>query len=429
MSKKQVNIITSINSASNISKQTIDGKDHFLIKNVVPIIDNIVMNGVFYSESEIESSYQTMNGKLMPYNHPKISDQYVSANSPQAINNWHIGAWVSNASKSGEKVLLDMKIDIDYASRVNNGYEVINRLEGLMNGTESDPIHISTGLFHYPEESSGNSRGKNYSVIARNIEFDHVAILPRGVDGAGTPSEGVGIFSHNGLDIEREVVLLESSMQNDESTNKIKKGIVSKIFNFLINSDLSFDDISNQFRIKLKETYPNEYIYIILIYNDRFAYEIDSKVFIQKYHIEDRTVVQFDGEPVLGVIKTELEEIKNNQEVDMTAEEMKNLLVNSLTPLSEAVNKLTEDNKTLSNELALVKSAITANADKETAAIKQEIKEKMGYSDVVVNSLSPEALSEIYSKLTASKSLNTGRTLADNSDIEDPSYILDEDSK
>ena len=56
MKTKQVNIITTINAASNISKQFINGKEHYVVKNVVPIIDNIVMNEILYKSEEINST-------------------------------------------------------------------------------------------------------------------------------------------------------------------------------------------------------------------------------------------------------------------------------------------------------------------------------------------------------------------------------------
>ena len=36
MKKLQVNVITTINAASNISEQVIDGDAHYVIKNVIP---------------------------------------------------------------------------------------------------------------------------------------------------------------------------------------------------------------------------------------------------------------------------------------------------------------------------------------------------------------------------------------------------------
>jgi hypothetical protein len=421
---KQVNIINTINSKNNISKQFINGKEHYVVKNVVPIIDNIVMNHILYKSDEIDKSYESMNNKFMPYNHPKIGSMYVSSSEPLAVNAFYIGAWAENASKSGDKVLVDMKVDVEFASRTDGGKDIISRLDALMNNANAEPIEISTGLFHHPVKLSGNSKGKEYNRIATDIKFDHIAILPKGIAGAGRPSDGVGIFSANGEEIEREIVYLNSAAKNDESTNKIKHGFISKIFNLLTNNDLSFDDVSNQMRSKLREVYTGDnWPYILQVYNDRFGYEVNENVYIQRYHIENKNVVQFDGEPVAGVIKTELEEIETNNEVlEMNEEQYKALLGDALKPVTEQLTAVNAENKALKDELAQIKKAITANADKEIGEMREAIKTKLGLSDVVVNSLTGDALSEMYSKTQSATGLNAGIATTNSNDSQWDNY-------
>lgn len=414
--RKQVNVITTINSASNISKQMIDGKEHYVVKNVVPIVDDIVMNGILYKRDEIGKSYESMNNKFMPYNHPKVNGQYVSAYDPMAVNEFHVGAWAENASKSGDKTLIDMKVNVEYASRTGGGKDIINRLDALMNNADAEPIEISTGLFHQPIEMSGNSKGKEYHQVATNIEFDHIAILPPGVPGAGRPADGVGIFSANGEEIEREIVYLNSSQEPDQSANKLDKGLFKRLVNLLTNSDLSFEDISTQIRANLEDKYKSEYPYILQVCNDRFGYSINEKVYIQRYHIENKTVVQFDGEPVSGLIKTELEEIETNDEVEMNEEQMKALLDGALKPVTEQLATVNAENKSLREELAVIKTAVTANADKEVNAMRETIKAKLGLSDVVVNALSGDALTEMYAKTQTAIGLNSASLEINNED-------------
>lgn len=424
MKRKQVNVITTINSSSNISKQMIDNKEHYVVKNVVPIVDDIVMNGILYKKDEIGKSYESMNNKFMPYNHPRVNGQYVSAYDPMAVNEFHVGAWAVNASKSGDKVLLDMKINVEFASRTDGGKDIINRLDALLNNADAEPIEISTGLFHNPVEANGTSKGKEYYQVATNIEFDHIALLPPGVPGAGRPADGVGIFSANGEEIEREIVYLNSSQEPDHSANKLDKGLFKRLVNLLTNSELSFEDISTQIRAKLREKYTGDnWPYILQVYNDRFGYDVNGKVYIQRYHIENKTVVQFDGEPVPGLVKTELEEIETNNEVEMNEEQYKALLADGLKPLVESVATLNTENKSLRDELALVKTAVTANADKEAGAMRDAIKTKLGLSDVVVNSLTGDALAEMYAKTQTAIGLNNGAHVINGADDDMKDYL------
>lgn len=176
-------------NASNISTTTINGQEHYVIRGAVPIVDDIVMNGGLYPAEEINNSYQTMEGKLMPLPHPMVDGKYVSANDPRAINAYHVGAWAQNVSKSGDQVVMDVYINKAVAETKPDGKRLINRLDEMIAGTNTDPIHLSTGLLTNKEKKSGESKEKKYTWIARNMQFDHIAIL-LDEPGAGTPEEG-----------------------------------------------------------------------------------------------------------------------------------------------------------------------------------------------------------------------------------------------
>lgn len=129
-------------NASNISTTTINGREHYVIRGAVPIVDDIVMNGGLYPAEEINNSYKTMEGKLMPLPHPMVDGKYVSANDPRAINTYHVGAWAQNVSKSGDQVVMDVYINKAVAETKPDGKRLINRLDEMIAGTNTDPIHL-----------------------------------------------------------------------------------------------------------------------------------------------------------------------------------------------------------------------------------------------------------------------------------------------
>ncbi|KLV74954.1 hypothetical protein SK38_00800 [Citrobacter sp. MGH110] len=47
----------------------------------------------------------------------------------------------------------------------------------MIAGTSSEPIHLSTRLLLNKEQKAGESKGKKYSWVAHNMQFDHIAIL------------------------------------------------------------------------------------------------------------------------------------------------------------------------------------------------------------------------------------------------------------
>lgn len=411
--KLQVNVLTTINSASNISEQIIDGDPHYVIKNVVPVVDDVVMNNGLYPGEEIRKSYHGLDGKPAPYNHPMIDGKYVSASMTRAANQFSVGAWIENPSHDGSKALVDLKINKVKAERSEKGQELIGRIEALKNSAEgAEPIHVSTGLLLNREAAEGTSKGKKYTWIARNMEWDHLAILPPGVPGAGTPEDGVGIFATNGEQIERITVNLEDSTVPDESANKINyKSWLHKAINYITNkSDLSFDNITEQIRSRLKqETGPEVWPYIVAVYDDRAGFEIDGQLY-QQFYIVEGDVVKLVGERVKAVYKTELEPVKSTEgEISMTNEELQAAVAEATKlAVNEALKPVQEKLDSVTAELTDVKGKLAANAEQEETAMRAAIIAELKLPESAVNALKGEALRETYALTSKPAALKGG---------------------
>ncbi|MGR2068139.1 DUF2213 domain-containing protein [Salmonella enterica] len=412
MNRLQVNVLTTINSASNISEQVIDGDLHYVIKNVTPLCDDIVMNGGLYPAEEIRNSYHGLNGNPAPYNHPMVDGSFVSAHNIRAVNQYHVGAWIENASHDGGKVLVDLKVNKVIAERSEKGQELLGRIEALMNSAEgAEPIHVSTGLLLNREAAEGTSKGKKYTWIARNMEWDHLAILPPGVPGAGTPEDGVGIFATNGEQIERITVNLEDSTVPDESANKINyKSWLHKAINYITNkSDLSFENISEQIRQILKaEVDGDVWPYIVAVYDDRVGFEIKGQIFQQFYIVED-DVVKLVGERVKAVYKTELEPVKSTEgEISMTNEELQAVLAEALKPVQESLTAVNQKLTDIEAENVKLKEQLQANTEQEETAMRAAIIAELKLPESAVNALKGEALRETYALTSKPAALKGG---------------------
>lgn len=425
MKKLQVNVITVINAASNISEQVIDGDDHYVIKNVVPLVDDIVMNSGLYPGSEIKKSYDGLNGNPAPYNHPQVDGAYVSAHNIRAVNQYHVGSWIENASHDGTKALVDLKINKVIAERSEKGKELLGRVKALMGNEEgAESIHVSTGLLLNREQSSGTSKGKKYSWIARNMEWDHLAILPPGIPGAGTPDDGVGIFATNSGDIERITVNLSESQQPDDSADHLNKSWLSKLVKYMVNrSDLSFSDITDQIRrIIQEEIGEDRWPYIVAVYDDRAGFEIDGQLYQQSYIIQD-DMVKLVGERVKAVYKTELEPVKSTDEdISMTNEELQVILTNALKPVQEKLDSVNADLTAVKAQNAEMQKALTANAVQEETVMRAAIMAELKLPESAVNALTGDALRETYaltSKAAPIKGGMQGNSSAGDNEISD----------
>lgn len=185
----RVNIQTAVNSAK-ISKSG----DTYTIRDVVPIVDDIVMNGIAYPAPEIAKSYQSLNNTAAPAGHPRDSaGNFVSAADAVAMQQYWVGAAVTNARKDGESVLVDITVNANQAAAMDAGKRLLERLDAAIAGNAGEPIHVSTGVFLRKKAAKGTSKGKAYNAIASDMTFDHLAIL-LDEQGAGTPEEGVGMW-------------------------------------------------------------------------------------------------------------------------------------------------------------------------------------------------------------------------------------------
>lgn len=372
MTLKSVNVLSVVNSKSKISTQIIDGKEHIVINDVVPIVDDIVMNGIYYPSDEINKSYMTLNDNLMPLDHPRINNENVSALNPQAINNYYIGAWGRNVRKVGDKVLMDAYIDRKFAESTEKGRMLVNRLDDMMNGKNTTPIHVSTGLTYQADHQSGISKGKRYASIARNMKFDHVAILTD-KQGAATPEDGVGIFvNSNGEKTPLETVSLADCTE-EPLTNVIKQTIKDVLKTFQFNKKEEYDPMKEKILLALNaagvKTDGLSDEQLLAAYNEQTA----------KKAIDEKKAADEE----------------KNKKAD---EEQKN-----------ATNAQAPDwAKSLLADVAALKTAVNTNTEKELSAKRDAVKAKFSMSQTAVNALSGEPLDALYAQCVSTAPINGG---------------------
>lgn len=379
MTLKSVNVLSVVNSKSKISTQIIDGKEHIVINDVVPIVDDIVMNGIFYPADEINKSYMTLNDNLMPLDHPRINNEHVSALNPQAINNFYIGAWGRNVRKSNDRVLMDAYIDRKFAESTEKGRMLVNRLDDMMSGKNTTPIHVSTGLTYTPDNQSGSSKGKRYKSIARNMKFDHVAILPD-KQGAATPDDGVGIFVNS--DGEKSpienVSLIDCS--DDSISNVISKTIKEVLSVFKFNQ-------------KEEEDLMKEKILLAL-----------NAAGIKTDGLSDEQLLKVYNEQTT---KEAIEKKKASEEEEKKkAEQEKKNAANAEDAPAWA--------KSLMNKVTNLELAVNANTEKELSVKREAVKAKFNMTQTAVNALSGEPLDALYAQCVKTAPISGG--FANNSD-------------
>jgi hypothetical protein len=397
MKRNRVNVLTVVNSASNITTETIDGKPHIVVRGITPVVDDIVMNRKLYPAAEIEKAYNTLERNPMPLGHPKVDGKHVSARDVRAVNNYHVGAWLQNVSHKDGKVSGDMYVDRQYAESSEKGKRLINRLDEMVAGTNTEAIHISTGLLYSGITANGESKGKKYNEIATNMMFDHVAVL-LDEPGAGTPEEGVGIFVNAEGD-EQEIEIAHLA----DASDCTREGLLNKTKFFFTNaSNFSFDDIQRAISDKLREGRSKDsFLWPESVWPDTFIYRDEAKYFKQKYLIDEGGKAVFVGEPVEVVRKPTEYEIKTNGENDP----MKDLIINAL----KAAGKPTEGKSDAElmdayNQMAAEKAAKTETPEEKAAREKKDADEKKAKEQATNSEQAPAWFAPFADKLNAIES-------------------------
>ncbi|HFQ6947240.1 DUF2213 domain-containing protein [Klebsiella pneumoniae] len=376
MKRNRVNVLTVVNSASNITTETIDGKPHIVVRGITPVVDDIVMNRKLYPAAEIEKAYNTLERNPMPLGHPKVDGKHVSARDVRAVNEYHVGAWLQNVSHKDGKVTGDMYVNRQYAESSEKGKRLINRLDEMIAGTNSEPIHISTGLLYSGIAANGESKGKKYNEIATNMMFDHVAVL-LDEPGAGTPEEGVGIFVNaEGDELEIEVVNLADADVPDPQDASFKTFFNQLKAFFSANSDSTQKEtdpmkelIVNALKANGKEVEGKTDAELMDAYNQMKAEEVTAK------KKGDEEIDPDTGAP------KKTEQAANNEEMPAWA-------------------------KALTDQVLALNSKINANSESEKSNMRAAVKAKFGMTDIAVNALDGEPLKELFAQCQTSTGLN-----------------------
>lgn len=382
MKRNRVNVLSVVNSASNITTETINGRPHIVVRGVTPIVDDIVMNGKLYTAAEIAKGFRTLERTPMPLGHPKVDGKHVSARDVQAVNEYHIGAWLQNVEHKDGKVIGDMYVDRRYAESTEKGPRLVNRLDEMAAGKNVEPIHISTGLLYSGIAANGESKGKKYREIVTNMTFDHVANL-LDEPGAGTPEEGVGIFvNSDGTEQELEVVnLADAETPDPESQNDpALKSIFNQLKAFFSANSNSVKEEANP----MKE----------LITNALKAKGIDVEGKSDAELMDAYN--QMAAEDATAKAAADEKAKKEKEEADKKAKE-------TATNSDEAPAWF----KPFADKLSTIENGLAVNSDKEKSEKRAAVKAKFGMTDIAVNALDGEPLNELFAQCQTSIGLNS----------------------
>ncbi len=391
-----------VNHAS-IRTETLDGDEYLVIPSYT-LPDGVIMNDGLYPEEEISKAYQTLEGKMAPLGHPVVNGEFVSATHPIALTRNHIGAFNRNVRREawgdkGHRVYSEKWVNKEFASLTEGGRKLLDAIN------QGEPIHTSTGVW-LSRELAPN--GKGYSWIARNMEFDHDAIL-LGEIGAATPEQGVGLMVNTAtareLNVSAENVLGSDSYgQKLERLNDAARAKWGQGENWAYVAD--FSDSKAVVTINGD---PKAYGYSIkdgaVVFDDTGTDAVLKQQWVDKNPVINSLLqwlgLRVNSNPSKDPDKTpnpKGPEAKRMDEKEQAAfaEKMGALFKSNLdaavTPITERLTVLEGNHKALADQL-------TANTRAEEDAMRKAVQAAHGLSDEDAAQLTGNVLRSLHSKL------------------------------
>lgn len=340
---------------SKIRREMHNGREHIVVPSYT-LPDGVVMNGGMYPAEEIAKSYKSLEGTLAPIGHPQVNGEYVASNSPDAINAHHVGAWNRNVSRKNGRVYVEKWIDVETASSSEKGKRLLDAIN------TGKPIHTSTGIL-LAREPVSNANG--YDWIARNMNFDHDAIL-LDEPGAAGPEQGVGMMVNS----QRLMVINSDLPEFTTDSESLLIKAVNKILSIVSN------------RLDSNEVFtPN---------NE----SIDGDTYMK-----DQIVAALNA----AGVKTE-----GLDDAALFAAHNKMVVADAVKAAEGKIKVGFGDSITQAVNAAIkpLQEQLQANSDAEIAKMREVVKEKHG--ELIANALAGEALADMYSKCQVAAGLVGG---------------------
>lgn len=315
------------------------GVEHIILTSFT-LPPNIVMNGGLYPADEIDKSFESLNRTPVTVEHPEIDGMFVSANDPEIDFDFRFGAFNENARKLPDgRIALDKVINVQKALMTEKGKRLLDRIEELETNDNARPMHTSVGVFVDAEELehpmidvNGVATNAEYSWIARDMIFDHDAILLDSV-GASTPDQGTGIG------INKEQLKVSHFVDNNEYfLNETPKELESKAKS-LHSNKVTFSKIFDELhRLINLDNVEDEHNWLLheSVDEDSFVFETRSgELFKSNYTVDElgNVAIQDARLPVDRIV-----EFKPKNQIKNEGDEMRDKIIDTLKAIGISVN-------------------------------------------------------------------------------------------
>lgn len=232
---KQRELVVAAAKGYKTRTETFEDRE-YLVVPVVALVEGVVhaMNAEtpeFVSAEEFSRAPAGWNNRPLYHGHPIVDGHPVSGNSPEVLEALSIGRVFNTAVKSKK---LSMEAWIDVLKAEEKAPELLQRVK------DGESIEISVGVFVETDDEKGEFGGKKYLGAWHDIVPDHLALLPKGDEGACSVDMGCGV---------RAAQKKETNVA-DEKTNK-KPTLLGKFLQMFRAAQPASEMSDSDLRLKL----------------------------------------------------------------------------------------------------------------------------------------------------------------------------------
>lgn len=314
--------------SSKLQLKSLNGRTY--LAGPVVMAKEQVMNGILYPKDELSRGCPGWNGRPVTVGHPKKDGGYVSANSPDVLNEMQIG-FIFDSNMDNDKMRAQLWLDVTKLDMFPAVRDAI--ANGVM-------LEVSTGLMLDRTEETGVFGNVEYKGKAINHLPDHLALLPGDV-GACSIKDGAGF---------------------------------PRVNRTFAGNEVAFGERHRLIRNELQKV-RSVYFYIIDLFEDSVVVSTEEKLFVYTYSINKETGTIALGSPIEVFQKIEYPPItqlgvNTMTEAEKKAKEDADAAVLKANADAEAKVKADAEAKAKADaDLAANEAKIKADADAKVAEL------------------------------------------------------------
>jgi len=309
--------LTGLAGGSSLRSASFEGRTHLIVPVVAMVGDSVVhpansKTAELVLSSELAIAPAGWNGRPVVPDHITSSAGVYgdgSANDPEILENFCFGkVFNSRFDRSDNRLKMDAWLDIAKAESLGGDpLSVIRRLQA------GEMVEVSVCAFIITEPKSGIKSGKVYSGIWRRITPDHLAMLPKSMQGACSINAGCGAPRSAGgnMEMKNRIVSSSTDLSNQDKSSLLESAVyeieTDAKYIWVMSGSINDDSGTFVYQMRIEDEGESH------LYQRTFEISDDNKTVTlgaERIPVRERTVYEPENDPVEVIAASKIVEEK-----------------------------------------------------------------------------------------------------------------------